>query len=58
MRYVIIGAFAARAQQAPIPARRDIDLTRRQARRTGSAVVGAQEVVADLADVIRLQRVS
>ena len=27
MRYVIIGAFAAIAQQAPIPATRDIDLT-------------------------------
>jgi hypothetical protein len=27
VRYVIIGAFAAIAQQAPIPATRDIDLT-------------------------------
>ena len=27
VRYVIIGAFAALAQQAPIPATRDIDLT-------------------------------
>jgi hypothetical protein len=27
VRYVIIGAFAAIAQQAPIPAIRDIDLT-------------------------------
>ena len=27
VRYVVIGAFAAIAQQAPIPATRDIDLT-------------------------------
>jgi hypothetical protein len=27
VRYVIIGAFAAIAQQAPIPATRDIDVT-------------------------------
>jgi len=27
VRYVIIGAFAAIAQQAPIPATRDIDIT-------------------------------
>ncbi len=27
MRYIIIGAFAAIAQQAPIPATRDVDLT-------------------------------
>ena len=27
VRYVIIGAFAAIAQQAPIPVTRDIDLT-------------------------------
>jgi hypothetical protein len=27
VRYVIIGAFAAIAQQAPIPATRDIDFT-------------------------------
>lgn len=33
MRYVIIGTVAAVAQQAPTPATRDTDLTRRQARR-------------------------
>jgi hypothetical protein len=27
VRYVVIGAFAAIAQQAPIPATRDIDFT-------------------------------
>jgi hypothetical protein len=27
VRYVVIGAFAAIAQQAPVPATRDIDLT-------------------------------
>ena len=27
VRYVVIGAFAALAQRAPIPATRDIDLT-------------------------------
>lgn len=27
VRYVVIGAFAAIAQQAPIPATRDIDIT-------------------------------
>jgi hypothetical protein len=27
VRYVVIGAFAAIAQRAPIPATRDIDLT-------------------------------
>jgi hypothetical protein len=29
VRYVIIGAFAAIAQQAPIPATRDIDVEHR-----------------------------
>lgn len=34
VRYVVTGAFAAIAQQAPVPAARDIDLTPGQARRT------------------------
>lgn len=34
VRYVIIGAYAAIAQQAPIPATRDIDLTPETIRRT------------------------
>jgi len=55
VRYVIIGAFAAIAQQALIPATRDIDLTPEASQENLTRLwLGETEVVvADLADVIR-----
>jgi len=40
VRYVVIGAFAAIAQQAPIPATRDIDITRTPAPATSPGCPG------------------
>ena len=42
VRYVIIGAFAAIAQQAPIPATRDIDLTPEASQENLARLFGAE----------------
>src|SRR5258708_20737247 len=52
VRYVIIGAFAAIAQQAPIPATRDIDVTPEATREN---LARLSQALTDLAARIRTE---